>query len=238
MIFSRTLPPVDDHRQAYGGAALSVGVGGLFGFPTLVAAHTPWWFTPAMVVSGLVALVGLALVSAPWWERLRAGRPPFRVEPLVTGQEWVRLAVTNDGRPRDFKAQVVATEAAAPESAPPWPVRWSDWTSEVRRIEKGETCLLDLAEADPMGGAGPEPWKLETGESIESARMGQYRFHKPLGWVPLWVADRRRGTTSLYENRFYVTVEVRSGARVVRKRLVMGYDNLLNIVADEVEDVG
>lgn len=180
-------------------------------------------------ISACVGLVGLLLLLAPWWKRRRGhGQPTFTVETRIAGREWLRLAVTNSGKAGDFSAQVVATENSDPEPAVPWFVRWKGGDGEVRRIDKNQTCLLDLAEADPMG-------TLDTGGRISDdlTKLGRFRFHSQTEWVALRIAGMTR-TIDLQDKRFVVAVEVRSGSQVVPLRLSIGYDDELNIVAEEV----
>lgn len=216
-----------DARLASAWGVFGVGVTSVFGLLAFVVppGPAPWWAILGLIPSCAATVIGFALLFRQRWEQ----RPHLAVEGRVAGQEWLRLTVTNTGRARPVTAHIVKTEGAEPEPAVPRAVRWTDWESEVRRIEKGQTCLLDLAEADPMGGEGLAPWRQ--GEPIAAFDgWGRFRFHGPREWVPLRVT-KPRNTSDLYERQFVVIVEVRSGAMTTRTRVSLGYDNMLNILS-------
>lgn len=203
-------------------AAVGVGVAAL---QTL-----PWPLAIPLFLSAMV-LVFAALVY--WQERRERANPSFDVTVRTTeDQKWIRLEVTNRGASRQFSAQVLRVEGTDLSVPAPWFIRWRDSVGIECQIAKGETRHLDLAQADPMGGEGSEPW--EEGQPLPESTegWGRFRFHTPSTWVPLRVGPITRGTEDLYTKRLTAIVEVRSGTAAIHMTLRIGYDNMLNILTD------
>jgi hypothetical protein len=250
-------------RRLAQGVGWALAIIGLAGVPDDLSRWGSWLGQDPNLARWILVIAGLSLaLGAAFLPRLRKRRAPalsqapttveeevhpqgllggpqkirqFTVALTLQGKKWVRLAVTNNGPSEDFVAQVTEVSDADPEQAVPWHIRWRGLPGrEVATLRQGETRLVDLAEADPMGGEGPEPWKQ--GQPIPpTSGWGRFRFHSPDRWFSLRTKDIRRGTADIYERQFAVTAAVRatSGGPPVVKRLRLGYDNFLNLRVSE-----
>jgi hypothetical protein len=130
---------------------------------------------------------------------------PFRVG--VAERVPVHLLVEYEGPPNRLSAQVVEVVSASgkPLDLPiPWSVKWADSNDETISFGAGQRRLLELAQADLMGGPSGDWFR-----DAVRGEIGTYWFQRPSA-APLGISlgSGIQRTSDLYERRLRVMVKV------------------------------
>ena len=150
-------------------------------------------------------------------EALR-NRSALTLTPRIVGGR-VLLSVTNHSESSRFAAQVTAVAGSEENVAVPWSVPWQDSTDEFRTIQREQTQLLVLAEADgmgfPLGSPPPAEWQPGAFWFETSSR----RFRARL--------SNLRSTDEIYTKCLSIRIEVRDapGRIALIRELELGFDN-------------
>ncbi len=165
-----------------GGASFAIQAGlQVSGVQSLPLAISLW------SLGGVLVILAAALHLHPLLARITSALrnqpsitvrylPEERSEWEFSNQEWIHLAVRNNGPTEDFVAQISGVDGAF-EKQTPWSVKWRGHAGETRTIFHGTEQLLDLAQATP-----PEHNPYGVQDAIKRGVFRFYSSHNPDGW--------------------------------------------------------
>ena len=173
--------------------------------------------SPAGVLPFAVFLFAVNILRAPYLQRDEVRKlltPGFDVTVRPPFDNWVHLAVRNDGPPSDFEAQVTNVGGSEVGQIVPWPIKWRGWEGERRPVAQGQTQLLDLAEGDLMSDPNAPSW-----------RPGVFWFYSTTARFPVRLGGLK-SNDALYEKTLAVAVRVTSLSPPcsITKILCLGFD--------------
>jgi catechol 2,3-dioxygenase-like lactoylglutathione lyase family enzyme len=131
----------------------------------------------------------------------------------------VLLSVTNHSESGRFAAQVTGVAGSEENVAVPWSVPWQDSTDEFRTIQREQTQLLVLGEADGMGFPLGSPPPAEWQPGVFWFETSSRRFRARL--------SNLRSTDDIYINSLSIRIEVRDapGRIALSRELQLGFEN-------------